>query len=88
MPTYEYKCLECNDKFEEVQDVKDDPVSICPKCNGKVKRLISMGATTNVEYRNGKEYYERVIKPDAKRIADKINSGDEEAAADFFGVDE
>ena len=84
MPAYEYKCNDCNYKFEEFQSIKDDPISICPKCNGKVKKLISLGAS-NVEYANPKEYYEKVIKPDAHRIAEKIKAGDENAAADIFG---
>ncbi len=44
MPTYEYKCLECGHLFEEFQKMSDAPVEICPKCGGKVKRLISNGA--------------------------------------------
>jgi len=43
MPTYDYKCLECNYTFEEFQKMSDDVLTKCPKCNGKVKRLISGG---------------------------------------------
>ena len=43
MPTYEYKCLNCGDLFEVFQSIKAAPVEKCPKCNGKVKRLISSG---------------------------------------------
>ncbi len=44
MPTYEYKCLECDHKFEAFQSMKDDPLESCPECEGNVKRLISSGA--------------------------------------------
>lgn len=44
MPTYEYKCYDCGNKFEEFQQMIDPPISSCPKCNGKVKRLISAGS--------------------------------------------
>ena len=44
MPTYEYECLRCGYRFEEFQKMSDEPVKRCPKCNGKVKRLISTGA--------------------------------------------
>ena len=44
MPTYEYKCMKCNHKFEVFQKITDDPVIECPKCKGEVKRLISGGA--------------------------------------------
>lgn len=44
MPTYEYRCTECGHEFEEFQNIKDEPVRICPVCNKKaVSRLISGG---------------------------------------------
>lgn len=43
MPTYDYKCTECNYTFEEFQKITDDPLEKCPKCGGKVKRLIGTG---------------------------------------------
>jgi putative FmdB family regulatory protein len=86
MPAYEYKCEVCKYKFEEFQSIHDDPISVCPKCNGKVNKLISL-SYSNVEYANPKEYYETVIKPDAHRIAEKIKAGDADAAADILGDD-
>lgn len=44
MPTYEYKCLSCSYKFEVFQSMTSQPIEICPKCGGKVKRLIGTGA--------------------------------------------
>ena len=44
MPTYEYRCLSCNNEFERFQKMSDAPVQVCPECGGKVKRLISTGA--------------------------------------------
>lgn len=44
MPTYDYKCLNCNEKFEVFQKITDEPADKCPKCGGKVKRLIGAGA--------------------------------------------
>jgi len=43
MPTYEYKCSKCGFQFEELQSMNDKPLSECPKCGGKVQRLISSG---------------------------------------------
>src|SRR6185503_1768971 len=40
MPIYEYRCEHCGD-FEEMQRITDPPLSRCPKCRRKVKRLIS-----------------------------------------------
>jgi putative FmdB family regulatory protein len=44
MPTYEYECDRCGERFEEFQSIKDHPVEICPKCGGSVRRLIGPGA--------------------------------------------
>jgi putative FmdB family regulatory protein len=44
MPTYEYKCLECEKVFEEFQLITEPPVSVCKFCGGEVKRLISGGS--------------------------------------------
>ena len=46
MPTYEYKCLNCNHSFEIFQSMNAEPVKVCPNCGGKVKRLIGTGAGT------------------------------------------
>jgi putative FmdB family regulatory protein len=44
MPTYEYECLDCGYHFDELQSFSDDPISECPKCKGKVQKLISAGS--------------------------------------------
>ncbi|MBN2209432.1 MAG: zinc ribbon domain-containing protein [Candidatus Coatesbacteria bacterium] len=44
MPTYEYECMDCGHHFERLQDMNDKPVEECPKCSGKVRRLLSGGA--------------------------------------------
>jgi putative FmdB family regulatory protein len=43
MPTYDYECKKCLNRFEAIQKMNDDPLSVCPKCNGEVKRLIGGG---------------------------------------------
>ncbi len=43
MPTYEYECTKCGHTFEAVQKITDQPLSACPKCKKKVRRLISSG---------------------------------------------
>ena len=43
MPTYEYECEKCGITFERFQSIKDEPIKKCPKCDGKVRRLISTG---------------------------------------------
>lgn len=44
MPTYDYECLSCGENFEAFQKMSDAALTQCPKCKGKVKRLISAGS--------------------------------------------
>lgn len=45
MPTYEYECEKCGQRFEAFQSITAEPLTKCTKegCDGKVKRLFSTG---------------------------------------------
>ena len=43
MPNYDYECQSCGHTFEVFQNMSDPPLSKCPECNKKVKRLIGGG---------------------------------------------
>ena len=45
MPLYEYECeAENGRRFEIIQKFSDAPLTVCPTCGGKVRRLISSPA--------------------------------------------
>ena len=44
MPTYEYQCTACGNRFEKYQNMNAEPLQSCPECDGKVERLIGAGA--------------------------------------------
>jgi putative FmdB family regulatory protein len=44
MPTYQYHCPHCGDDFEEFQGINDLPITKCPKCGQKPRRIITGGA--------------------------------------------
>jgi putative FmdB family regulatory protein len=45
MPTYEYECDACQNRFDEFQSFSDKPLTKCPKCKKKkLRRLIGTGA--------------------------------------------
>ncbi len=44
MPLYEYQCIKCGARVEKIQKFSDAPLSVCEKCGGKLKRLVSSPA--------------------------------------------
>ena len=40
MPIYEYECNLCDVRFDRKQRFDDEPVTSCPNCQGKVRRII------------------------------------------------
>jgi len=40
VPIYEYECSLCHCRFERRQDFDDEPVAMCPECQGKARRVI------------------------------------------------
>jgi len=44
MPTYEYECEKCKHNFEVFQPITAEALKDCPKCSGRIKRLIGGGA--------------------------------------------
>lgn len=44
MPTYEYECQKCGHRFEQFQNMMEEPLKRCPKCRCKLRRLVGAGA--------------------------------------------
>lgn len=41
MPTYEYQCRKCKRRHEAFQSITAKALAKCPRCGGKLTRLIS-----------------------------------------------
>src|SRR5690554_5121412 len=41
MPTYAYRCTECEHAFEIQQAFTDDSLTTCPECSGNLRKLFS-----------------------------------------------
>lgn len=39
MPTYQYACTACDHQLEAVQSFSDDPLTRCPVCEGRLRKL-------------------------------------------------
>ncbi|HEY8634950.1 MAG TPA: FmdB family zinc ribbon protein [Candidatus Dormibacteraeota bacterium] len=40
MPTYGYRCGSCGHEFEIRQRITDEPLVTCPKCGGKLAKML------------------------------------------------
>lgn len=89
MPTYEYECTKCGHRFELIQRITERPRQRCPKCRGKVIRLILGGGGIILkgsgfyatDYR-GEDYRKKADadKPDSARAKDKESPAKKDAA--------
>ena len=41
MPIYEYECTKCEKRHEMMQKIMDKPLTDCPDCGGKLRKMIS-----------------------------------------------
>lgn len=44
MPLYEYQCLDCGHRSEEIQRLADPPLEVCPACGGRYQKQLSAPA--------------------------------------------
>lgn len=41
MPTYQYACNDCGEQLEVVQKFSDDALTVCPNCEGNLRKVFS-----------------------------------------------
>ena len=41
LPTYQYACTECGHAFEQFQSFTDDALTVCPACEGRLRKLFN-----------------------------------------------
>ncbi len=48
MPTYSYRCTDCSTAFDVQQAFTDDSLTVCPSCEGRLRKVFSaVGVTFN-----------------------------------------
>lgn len=70
MPTYDYVCKDCGYEFEEFQSMSAPKLTECPKCKGRVERLIGTGAGMIFK---GSGFYETDYRSDSYQKAAKAD---------------
>lgn len=71
MPTYDYVCQKCEHAFEHFQSMSSKPLTRCPKCAGRVRRLI--GAGSGIIFK-GSGFYHTDYRKDSYRNKEKAES--------------
>jgi putative FmdB family regulatory protein len=78
MPTYQYACTECGERLEVVQKFTDDPMTVCPACAGRLRKLFS---PVGVVFK-GSGFYKTDSRGTAKSGADAKSGTDPKPAAE------
>jgi putative FmdB family regulatory protein len=78
MPTYEYECCNCPNRFEVFQKMTEEHLKHCPKCKGKVRRLVGTGS--GVIYK-GSGFYTTEYRSESYKKREKEDRGTTTAAA-------
>jgi putative FmdB family regulatory protein len=84
MPTYDYACTECSHTFEHFQTMTSDPLSECPECKGKLKRLIGSGGALIFK---GSGFYCTDYKKPGSSTATKSDSSKESSSTESGSSD-
>lgn len=84
MPIYEYECTLCRFRFEHRQGFEEEPTSLCPRCQGKARRVLHSVPVIfkgsgfyitdqgkGASYTNPKKPEEKEAEKPAKRPADE-----------------
>ncbi len=73
MPTYEYVCRDCGEHLEVVQSFRDDPLTACPACEGRLRKVF---AAAGIVFK-GSGWHVKDYAPKRSK-----SSGDGEAASE------
>ena len=85
VPTYEYACKSCDEHLEVVQSFRDEPLTECPACGGRLRKVFSpVGISFKGSgfYRNDSRSSAKAAKGDghdkseAKSTSSESKSGD------------
>lgn len=83
MPTYEYRCTDCEETFEFFRKMSDAPLQTCPSCGGTLKRMIGTGMTPIFK---GSGFYETDYRSENYKKAAKAEKTAESGAGKNSGA--
>ncbi|WP_104127579.1 FmdB family zinc ribbon protein [Cryobacterium sp. Y57] len=78
MPTYSYRCTACDTAFDIQQAFTDHSLTVCPTCQGKLRKVFSsIGVTFS-----GSGFYSNDSKSDSKQSNPNLDRKPSEKSAD------
>ena len=82
MPTYQYACTSCDERLEAVQTFTDAPLTQCPACGGRLRKVFS---AVGVVFK-GSGFYKNDSR-DGKKVAAKAPAEGASASASTTSSD-
>jgi len=77
VPTYEYACAECGERLEAVQKFSDDPLTECPACQGRLRKVFS---PVGIVFK-GSGFYRTDSRTSASVNGSKVNGSSADSSA-------
>jgi putative FmdB family regulatory protein len=73
VPTYQYACTvqSCGHRFEAVQAFSDDPLTTCPQCEGRLRKVFS---AVGVVFK-GSGFYRTDSRTDSRKADGSSSNG-------------
>jgi putative FmdB family regulatory protein len=75
MPTYEYVCTKCGEGLEAVQSFSDAPLTKCPACKGKLRKVFSAAGIVF----KGSGFYKTDSRSGSKSSASSSSAGNNDS---------
>ena len=82
MPLYEYQCEACHHRFEVIQKYSDPRIEACPRCAGRVQKLLSSPA---IQFRGSGWYITDYARKDSNGRAPGTDAGESSKPAEAGG---
>lgn len=89
MPTYAYACKDCSHAFDIVQTFSDDSLTICPECQGTLrKKFGSVGVSFKGSgfYRTDSRAASSAGTDSSKRSSSERSSGSSSSSSETSGT--
>jgi putative FmdB family regulatory protein len=92
MPTYGYRCRSCGNEFEVLQKISDPPLTTCPKCAGKLDKMVYAAGIIykgsgyyNTDYKSGSRGSEKGSDKGSDKGSEKADSNGSGSSSEGSG---